>query len=80
MNVLIAGMGIAGPTLPWWLDGFDVTVVEKSAALRASGCMIDFWDAGVDVPAAARVVTPMMLVWLALPQGPVQISPLLPVR
>lgn len=42
-RVLISGASIAGPTLAYWLDryGFDVTVVEKAAAVRGGGYAID---------------------------------------
>jgi len=42
-SVLISGASIAGPALAYWLDryGFDVTVVEKSDALRGGGYAID---------------------------------------
>ncbi|WP_405062352.1 FAD-dependent monooxygenase [Kribbella sp. NBC_01505] len=42
-SVLISGASIAGPALAYWLDryGFDVTVVEKSGALRGGGYPID---------------------------------------
>ena len=50
-SILISGIGIAGPTLAWWLlkYGFDVTLVEKAPALRAGGYVIDFWGVGYDV-------------------------------
>jgi 2-polyprenyl-6-methoxyphenol hydroxylase-like FAD-dependent oxidoreductase len=39
MRVLISGASIAGPVLAYWLTrrGFDVTVVERAAALRKTG-------------------------------------------
>lgn len=42
-RVLISGASIAGPTLAYWLDryGFEVTVVEKAAAVRGGGYPID---------------------------------------
>lgn len=42
-SVLISGASIAGPALAFWLRrrGFDVTVVEKSHALRGGGYPID---------------------------------------
>ncbi|MFK4082569.1 FAD-dependent monooxygenase [Kribbella sp. NPDC020789] len=42
-SVLISGASIAGPALAYWLDryGFDVTVVERSDALRGGGYAID---------------------------------------
>jgi|GEM_PF-3569540 len=49
MRVLIAGAGIAGPTLAYWLvrRGFEVTLVERAPALRRGGYVIDFWGPGV---------------------------------
>ncbi|NEA48806.1 FAD-dependent monooxygenase [Streptomyces sp. SID10815] len=42
-RVLISGASIAGPALAHWLDryGFEVTVVEKAAAVRGGGYAID---------------------------------------
>ena len=42
-KVLITGASIAGPTLAYWLHkhGFEVTVVERAAALRLGGQNID---------------------------------------
>ncbi|MGW0147366.1 FAD-dependent monooxygenase [Streptomyces sp. NPDC003333] len=42
-RVLISGASIAGPTLAYWLDryGFEVTVLEKAAAVRGGGYAID---------------------------------------
>ncbi len=39
MGVLISGASIAGPVLAYWLNryGFEVTVVERSPALRKTG-------------------------------------------
>ncbi len=50
-SILISGMGIAGPTLAWWLlkYGFEVTLVEKAPAVRSGGYIIDFWGVGYDV-------------------------------
>jgi 2-polyprenyl-6-methoxyphenol hydroxylase-like FAD-dependent oxidoreductase len=43
-KVLISGASIAGPALARWLgrNGFDVTVVEKAAAIRPGGQAVDF--------------------------------------
>jgi 2-polyprenyl-6-methoxyphenol hydroxylase-like FAD-dependent oxidoreductase len=51
MNVLISGVGIAGPTLAFWLTkyGFAPTLVESAPALRTSGYVIDFWGLGYDI-------------------------------
>ncbi|QGF23217.1 FAD-binding domain [Raineyella fluvialis] len=51
MKVLIAGAGIAGPTLAYWLlqAGHRPTLVEHAPQLRRGGYLIDFWGAGFDV-------------------------------
>lgn len=51
MRVAINGIGIAGPTLAWWLRryGHDAVLFEKSPALRTGGYLIDFWGIGYDV-------------------------------
>lgn len=43
-RILISGASIAGPALARWLgrNGFDVTVVEKAAAIRPGGQAVDF--------------------------------------
>ncbi|RLV48477.1 FAD-dependent oxidoreductase [Nocardioides mangrovicus] len=43
-RVLICGASIAGPALALWLAryGFEVTVVEKAASVRAGGQPVDF--------------------------------------
>ncbi|HTU05884.1 MAG TPA: FAD-dependent monooxygenase [Trebonia sp.] len=43
-TVLISGASVAGPALAYWLDryGFQVTVVERGAALRPGGQAVDF--------------------------------------
>jgi 2-polyprenyl-6-methoxyphenol hydroxylase-like FAD-dependent oxidoreductase len=50
-TVLISGIGIAGPTLAFWLarHGFEPTLIERAPALRTGGYMIDFWGLGFDV-------------------------------
>src|SRR5690348_1246605 len=50
-TVLIAGAGIAGPTLAFWLKagGFEPTLVEQAPALRSGGYVIDFWGLGYDI-------------------------------
>lgn len=51
MRILIAGAGIAGPTLAWWLlhHGFTPTLVESAPCLRTSGYIIDFWGGGFEI-------------------------------
>lgn len=50
-SVLIAGAGIAGPTLAYWLAvaGFEPTIVERAPAIRSGGYVIDFWGRGYDI-------------------------------
>lgn len=50
-TVLISGLGIAGPTLAYWLKagGFEPTLIESAPRLRAGGYVIDFWGLGYDI-------------------------------
>lgn len=50
-TVLISGLGVAGPTLAFWLRaaGFQPTLVEHAPALRSGGYAIDFWGLGYDI-------------------------------
>lgn len=47
----INGIGIAGPTLAYWLSkaGHDVVLAEHAPRLRTGGYIVDFWGAGYDV-------------------------------
>lgn len=58
MRVLISGVGIAGPTLAYWLDfyGFETTIVEKAPKLRTGGYITDFWGAGFEVAARMHLL------------------------
>src|SRR5688572_8585824 len=49
MKVLICGGGCAGPALAFWLIrlGHQVSIVERFAALRASGAQIDLRAQGI---------------------------------
>jgi 2-polyprenyl-6-methoxyphenol hydroxylase-like FAD-dependent oxidoreductase len=51
MRFVISGIGIAGPTLAYWLRraGHEVLLVEQAAAMRTGGYVIDFWGVGYDV-------------------------------
>jgi 2-polyprenyl-6-methoxyphenol hydroxylase-like FAD-dependent oxidoreductase len=51
MRVLINGMGIAGPTLAYWLTdaGHEVVLVEDAPKFRTGGYIIDFWGVGYDI-------------------------------
>ncbi|MFH8241249.1 FAD-dependent monooxygenase [Streptomyces sp. NPDC018321] len=50
-TVLVSGASIAGPAVAFWLRryGFAVTVVEKSAGLRAGGYPVDVRGTAVEV-------------------------------
>ena len=50
-SVLISGIGVAGPTLAYWLGkcGFRPTLVERALQLRTGGYVIDFWGLGYDI-------------------------------
>ena len=50
-TILISGLGIAGPTLSFWLKagGFEPTLIERSPRLRTGGYVIDFWGLGHDI-------------------------------
>ena len=50
-TVLIAGAGIAGPALAYWLQrhGMTATVVERAPQLRPGGQTVDLRGAGLDV-------------------------------
>jgi 2-polyprenyl-6-methoxyphenol hydroxylase-like FAD-dependent oxidoreductase len=52
-SVLISGIGIAGPTLAYWLSryGFSPTLIEVAPAPRKGGYVIDFWGDGYEIAA-----------------------------
>jgi 2-polyprenyl-6-methoxyphenol hydroxylase-like FAD-dependent oxidoreductase len=51
MNIIINGLGVAGPALAYWLtkSGHDVLLVEQAPCLRGGGYVIDFWGIGYDI-------------------------------
>jgi 2-polyprenyl-6-methoxyphenol hydroxylase-like FAD-dependent oxidoreductase len=51
MRIVINGVGIAGPTLAYWLrkSGHEVLLVEEAPQLRRGGYIIDFWGLGYDL-------------------------------
>jgi 2-polyprenyl-6-methoxyphenol hydroxylase-like FAD-dependent oxidoreductase len=51
MRIIINGVGVAGPTLAYWLRkaSHDVVLVEESPQLRSGGYIIDFWGIGYDI-------------------------------
>ena len=50
-EILVSGLGIAGPTLAYWLRkrGFRPVLLERAPAPRRGGYIIDFWGVGYDV-------------------------------
>ena len=62
MRALVAGAGIACPTLAYWLvrHGFAVTIVEHAPALRQGGYVIDFGTLGYDVAAMMDGLIPSL--------------------
>lgn len=51
MRIAINGIGIARPTLAFWLlkSGHEVLLVEQAPQLRSGGYVIDFWGIGFDI-------------------------------
>jgi 2-polyprenyl-6-methoxyphenol hydroxylase-like FAD-dependent oxidoreductase len=51
MRIIINGVGIAGPTLAYWLQkaGHEVLLVEAAPQLRTGGYVIDFGLVGYDI-------------------------------
>ena len=51
MRVAINGIGVAGPTLAYWLrrSGHEPVLFEKAPSPRAGGYMIDFWGLGYEI-------------------------------
>jgi len=50
-TVLVSGVGVAGPTLAYWLAraGLQPTLVERAPSIRTGGYVIDFWGLGYDI-------------------------------
>jgi 2-polyprenyl-6-methoxyphenol hydroxylase-like FAD-dependent oxidoreductase len=61
LRVLIAGGGIAGQALAFWLarGGHRVTVVERFPALRATGAQVDLRGQGIDAVRAMGLLDPV---------------------
>ena len=51
LRIVINGIGVAGPTLAYWLNrfGHEVLLVEEAPRLRTAGYIIDFWGIGYDI-------------------------------
>jgi 2-polyprenyl-6-methoxyphenol hydroxylase-like FAD-dependent oxidoreductase len=58
MRIVINGLGVAGPTLAYWLkkSGHDVLLVEQAPRLRTGGYIIDFWGIGYDIAEQMGVI------------------------
>ena len=58
MRIIINGVGIAGPTLAYWLRqaGHEVLLVESAPQLRSGGYVIDFGLVGYDVAEKMGIV------------------------
>lgn len=56
-TILISGLGVAGPTLAFWLRsvGFQPTLIERAPALRSGGYVVDFWGLGYDIAERMRL-------------------------
>jgi 2-polyprenyl-6-methoxyphenol hydroxylase-like FAD-dependent oxidoreductase len=59
MRVAINGMGIAGPTLAYWLRhwGHEPVLFERAPAMRTGGYIIDFWGLGYDIAERMGIVS-----------------------
>jgi len=51
MKIAINGLGIAGPTLAYWLRrcGHEPVLFERAGAPRTGGYLVDFWGIGYDI-------------------------------
>ncbi|KLO31768.1 FAD-dependent oxidoreductase [Mycolicibacter heraklionensis] len=59
MRVLVSGASIAGPVLAYWLSryGFEVTIVERAAALRKTGGhAVDLFRPAMEISARMGVL------------------------
>lgn len=58
MRVAINGMGVAGPTLAYWLRhyGHEPVLFERAPALRTGGYLIDFWGLGYEIAERMGIV------------------------
>ncbi|HEY6223889.1 MAG TPA: FAD-binding domain [Gemmatimonadales bacterium] len=58
MKVAINGIGVAGPTLAYWLQqyGHEPVLFEKAPALRTGGYLIDFWGLGYEIAERMGVI------------------------
>jgi 2-polyprenyl-6-methoxyphenol hydroxylase-like FAD-dependent oxidoreductase len=59
MRIAINGMGIAGPTLAYWLRrfGHDPVLFEQAPQLRTGGYLIDFWGLGYELAERMGIIS-----------------------
>lgn len=59
MRLAINGMGIAGPTLAYWLRrfGHDPVLFEQSPQLRTGGYLVDFWGLGYELAERMGIIS-----------------------
>jgi 2-polyprenyl-6-methoxyphenol hydroxylase-like FAD-dependent oxidoreductase len=58
MRIAINGIGIAGPTLAYWLRkfGHKPVLFEQSPTLRRGGYVVDFWGLGYEIAERMGIV------------------------
>lgn len=61
LRVLISGIGVAGPTLAFWLRhyGFEPTLVERAPAFREGGYLMHFCGPGYEVAERMDLLAPL---------------------
>lgn len=59
MRIAINGIGIAGPTLAYWLQrsGHEPVLFEKAPAVRGGGYLIDFWGLGYEIAERMGIIS-----------------------
>ena len=65
MRVAINGVGVAGPTLAYWLrkSGHEPVLFEEAPALRTGGYLIDFWGLGYEIAERMGIVPTLRKRW-----------------
>ena len=59
MRIAINGIGIAGPTLAYWLrrSGHEPALFERASSLRTGGYLIDFWGPGYEIAERMGIIS-----------------------
>ena len=62
MKVAINGIGVAGPTLAYWLRrfGHEPVLFEQASELRMGGYVIDFWGLGFEIAERMGIVPTLL--------------------